>query len=169
MGAAVSAPAASGLRRDWVVTYRASSRSPMQIWALIVGVPAEADADEVSAALESWPRWPQWEARRGVQGVIGVVHRTARHKLDAGTVPLEWAQLAPAGKRIGLEVPGPVWAALTRHARAEGVSLNRFCAALLTAAAGAELGDWPGLSARPGFVDVPLPLAELDGAEGAGS
>lgn len=125
------------------------------VWAVIVGVPAEADAGGVLEALESWQRWPAWQARVRPGASLNVRRRKAA---DASDVEIPWADLAPEEKRIQVIVPGPVYASIARAARADGLSLRAWCRGQLAAAAGVVLEAIDAGDAPPAFVDVPLPL-----------
>ena len=142
--------------RDWVVTYKSSSRAPVEVWATITGVPASLELEDVSTALELWERWPAWQARTRPGSVVNVRRRTRRddeHAAAASVLP--WAMLAPSSRRVQVALPGSAYAACRRAARAEGVSLAAWVTRTLAAAAGAELAL--DMEAPPAFVDVPLP------------
>jgi hypothetical protein len=148
--------------RDWVVTYRPRPRAAVVVWAVIVDVPAEVGHDDVTAALEAWSRWPAWQARVGIGAVLTV---RARRASDDGQVTderfnverLTWAALAPNRKRIGLDVDGRLYAAVSRAARSNGQSIAAWCTGALASAAGVDLAALPPLEpVAAGFEDVPL-------------
>lgn len=147
---------------EWVVTYRTRTpRVRVVVWAVVSDVPAEVDSRALLDALEAWRLWPAWQARVRAGASLDVRRRRAGDAPDGGTV-VPWAELAPAEKRIGVVVSGPVYASIVRAARAEGLSLRAWCAAALSAVAGVVLEgleDGPPANGRPPAPDDDVPPA----------
>lgn len=121
----------------WAVIYSAAGpATPAAVWLVIEGVPLTIGRNAVLTALEDWQKWPAWQARIGIGGKVVVLpeKRWAGAARDAVSVALglgsvqriEWDDLQAAERSISTMVEGAVYAAVSRAARAEGVSLREF-------------------------------------------
>lgn len=146
--------------RDWVITYK-SGRAAVQLWAVIVDVPAGCKLDDVIAALETWQRWPQWQQRVRAGAVLAVRARRASDDAQIGDETrgvhrIEWDELSPRSKQVQIKVSGQQYAAMVRASRVSGLSLSRWAINHLAAAAGADLAAVEE-GRPPAFLDEPLP------------
>lgn len=126
--------------RKWALEYKPAARAPWVPWVIIVGVPDELKAADVTDRLESWTRWPQWDARREIGSSLRVTDVSNVIGVELDGVPRNsWDDIAPGRVRLTVPLDGAQHARFTRAARASGLSLSEWARTHLGAAADTQL------------------------------
>ena len=109
-----------------------------QVWAVIKEVPADVKRAEVAQALEDAGLAQRYQA--GLAGALTLSPEArwtqpTREDVNQGRGDsLSWDELRPEFKRLTVEVPGRLHAAMSRRARLENISLTRWALEALEAA-----------------------------------
>lgn len=109
-------------------------------FAIIHGVPARTSRAAVVDALEIAGHWSRWQARAEPHQVIRVWREGTGPFLpepEKLADSISWASLAPVERALTVRVPGELYAAASRAARADGISLAEWVRSAVTVKLGA--------------------------------
>lgn len=134
--------------RSWFVVYHFGVRNTApDVWVEVQAVPVGVKRAEVLERLEAWTRWPSLQSRIGILGRLrvvsslpasGSVGRFVMPVQSAHTIVVSWEQLAPSERTLSVPLESPLYAAITRAAAAEGVSLRQWVRRVLAEVVGTD-------------------------------